>query len=228
MTRWTTTYTQIAHATEETISDDVRKAHWAVFVIWLVTILSLFLAEYGQEQPDASAFLGNAAIATTGFAALYLALVGLRWFAHRRPHAWHLLNWSVIWVFLLGATAYFLATEGIGTNAVTVFLVFLCVYAYRWLMHHATFEWETSKRGVTQKVSFLGHTQSYSTGWKEVKGHRVHPLSGAVELKVRGNLFHLRPRVHLIVPDQKHRKKIHAELARILWHPRAKKHVLTS
>jgi hypothetical protein len=219
MIRWKTTYTEIAHANEEVLSDNVRKAYPVIILAWLVTIVLLFVAEFQQDTPSPSTFLYNAGATTVAIGLFYLALVGLRYFAHRRPHHWHLMNWGAIWLFLIGAIVYFVVDEGFGVNAIVTFSVLVSVWIYHWMMHHATVWWEVTPQGVSEHIKFLGHTQSAHTSWKEVKRHWVHPLTGAVQLRLKWHRFriHIAPHVHLVVPDTKLRKQIHAELKKILW-----------
>jgi hypothetical protein len=225
LTRWKTSYTDIAHANEEVISDNVRKAHRVILLAWVVTILIIGLIESTQEAPSATIFLYNAIATTVCMGAFYLALVGLRYFAHAKPNAWHAMNWGAIWLFLIGVTAYFAVNEGNTVNTIIAGATLISVYAYRWMMHRATVWWEITPIGVSEHIKFLGHTQSAHTTWKEVKGHWVHPLSGAVQLRLRfhGFHFHIKPHVFLIVPDKRNRKKIHAVLAKILKTKTSKK-----
>lgn len=212
--RWTTTYTEIAHAEEEGISDRVRKAYWVIVAAWFVVLVVLGVFAYGDAIP-LQEFLLSSLMASVMFGVLYASLVCIRVFAHAHPDKWHSLNWIIIWTFLVCVMIYNVVgadTEG----ALLAASVLVCVFAYRWLMHHARFEWEITKTGVLKTILVFGHKVVHATAWKEVRRHRVHPLSGAVELRLKWHHWHLRPRVHLIVPDKRHRKEIHAVLARIL------------
>ncbi|MEK6822698.1 MAG: hypothetical protein AABY13_02625 [Nanoarchaeota archaeon] len=220
---WTTRYDEFSHATEEVISDAVRKAQWAVIAGWFAILAALFWVEYLQEIPSVPSFLRNAAIATASIAIIYGMMVGLRYFAHARPHQWHFLNIGVIYAFLAGITGYFAFTEGVSSTTVASGAVLVCVLAYHWLMHRSKVQYTITPQGVSQHISFLGYSQTHYTRWTEVRKHRVHPLSGAVELTLRWHGFHIKPRAHLIVPDKKHRKQVHDVLARILW-PKKTRH----
>lgn len=215
--QWTTRYIDVANATEEVISDNVRKAQWMVAAGWIALLIVAGVLQL-NTTPDVANYLTQSLAITVSAIVLYLVLSGVRGFAHRRPHQWHIINWSIIWLFLLGVTGYFLATQGPGLDALVSFATFLCLYTYRWMMHRTVMHWRVGEKGISQHFQILGHTQINTTAWKEVRGHVVHPLTGAVELKLRGQSFLFRPRVLLIVPDQKRRKEIHAALSKILRH----------
>lgn len=211
MTRWNTTYTDIAHASEEVISDTVRKAYFVLAIALFAGLVTLFWYEQQQSPPSISHFAGNAIALVIGVFFLYLALVELRRFAHRQPHAWHALTWSSLWLFVLGGTAYFLWYEGPSDTVFIGLLALFCLYLYRWLMHRARFSWVITPQGVSQTINVMGHKQTFTTRWNEVRTHRVHPLTGAVELTLRRHHFRLAPRVHLIVPGS-HRRDVHKAL----------------
>jgi hypothetical protein len=213
--KWRISYIEADHAQEELISDHFRTAYKVLIAGWFALIIVLFAVEYTGNQ-DPMEFARNAIMASILVAAFYGALVGMRTFAHRRPDTWHMLNWAVIWLFLIGVIAYYFL-NGVLDMAVVAFLVLVCVYAYRWLMHRAVYTFEVTDKGVSEHVSFFGHKQTFHTPWKEVRSHRVHPLTGSVELKLKGHYWHFKPHCHLIVPAQRQKRKIHTALAKILW-----------
>jgi len=214
---WRISYAERAHAQEELISDHIRAAYLVLVAGWVALIIFLFLCEFLGDTPDPIVFLREAIVASIAVAAFYGALVGIRTFAHRKPNHWHALNWGVIWLFLIGVITYYLSTEGLSQMTLVAFLTLVCVYTYRWLMHHATYSFEITDKGVSEHVTFFGHKQTYHTAWSEVNGHRVHSMTGSVELHLKGHHWHVRPRCHLIVPTKRVRKEAHDVLAQILW-----------
>ncbi len=213
--KWRTSYETIAHANEEVISDSVRKAQLGMLLLWLVLLGLAFGQEFALETPSIGSFLFSAMVLTVCVAAIYGALIGLRTFAHNKPRHWHFTSWIVLGAFLLFATTW-LFYVGANDLAMAAALTLIVVGTYYLLMRGAKIEWEANAEGVSQTITILGHRQRYHTSWKEVTHHRVHTLTGAVEIKTKGQIWHMRPRVHLIVPEQKHRKAIHRELSSFL------------
>jgi uncharacterized membrane protein YhaH (DUF805 family) len=215
MTRWNTTYAELSHANEEVISDNIRKAHWVVAVAWLLLIVALGIAEYGKDTPSIGSFLYNSLIATICVGVFYSILVGLRYYAHRRPDQWHTLNWTIVWIFLASVTIYYIVNEGWALDSIMTASVLISVVIYHQAMHYAKITWEITPKGVSERITFLGYTHSAHTEWKDVRRHWVHPLTGAVQLRLGWHGLHARPHVHLIVPG-KHRKEVHELLSKIL------------